>query len=164
MEDNYDIYAAMQVDDPQATFKKTCVGKLEVRVINPHTGQSETKILSGDPNDSKTKLDNISVSCWSDKEETYFRRANASFFENGMLVKYKKPETAVVEINYNAATDEDLVKLVTSEFFALRKALKVMTSETTLSRLVRAAEDADRPVKTIRAIQARLAEVQQEEG
>lgn len=85
-----------------------------------------------------------------------FIAANKLSITEGKLIEI--PEPPLVTQTTNSITDEEALLLV-KNFFALRKKLPDITSETTLFKLLSVAKSNKRPEKTIELIQSRLEEV-----
>ena len=100
---NHNVYSAMQEGEPLAIYKKVCVGKISVRIINPYTEDVEDVILEGDPHSPKTQLENISISVWTTKEDSFFKNVNKYHFEKGNIIKVEKEKKEEV-VNFNDIT------------------------------------------------------------
>lgn len=156
---SYDIYSAMQDEEPLAIYKKVCIGKISVRVINPYTEEIEDVILFGDPNSKKTSWNDITISVWSNKEDSFFKSVNKYHFQKGNIIKVEK-EKKTPEINYNALSDAELDDILSKPFYTLKNALPKMTSSTVTIRLLNRALDLEKSEKITTAIKERLSEIQ----
>jgi hypothetical protein len=85
---------------------------------------------------------------------------NKGLIENGSLVRVS--DKTDFELNMvNALDDQALSELVHAPFFKMKKVMDNITSETTLQRLLKVAEEENRPATTLNNIRERLEEVQQ---
>lgn len=160
---DYDIFSAMQTEDPKTSFKKVCIGKILVKVLNPFSGEVEEKVLSGDPFNSTTDLDNIVIDIWTDKDAVFFRKANKYHFEHGNLVEFSKEELKREELskkNYNTLTDTEINQALNDKFFTLKSILEKTNTTTVLMRFLNMAREQEKSEKIIKTIEQRLAEIQ----
>jgi hypothetical protein len=98
---------------------------------------------------------------YSEKEDKFIRRANASFFERGMLVPYveHRPEF----VTPNDLSDTDVYEIASAKnIFQFKKALKDITSDVTLQRVLDAVKEKNRPVSFVNAVVERIEEVVEE--
>jgi hypothetical protein len=114
--------------------------------------------LKGDPVDKSVDIDDITIFLWTQFELDYFRRANKVILAEGILAPYTKE--ILVEISINEISDEDLEIALKKKFFAVRALLNKFTSPAPVIRLLHMAEDMNRPVGTISAIQKKLSDLQ----
>ena len=155
-----DIYSAMVGGKAYKTYKKTILGKLYVTALNMLTGTPtpEGVILEGDPrkNESGTLF-----KVFSEQEDYFFRKMNKRHFDEGRLIEYndvgEKPRERTIE----EFSDEELKTLINKPFLALQNTLNKTTSVATLFRIESLARDLDKSEKVMKAIQSRLAEVQE---
>lgn len=159
---SYNVYSAMQEGEPLATYKKVCVGKIAVRVINPYTEEIEDVILEGDPHSPSTRFEDITISVWTNKEDSFFKKMNQYHFEKGNLIKVEK-EKKEVQQNFNVLSDEEIEEILNKPFFTLKNALPKMTSSAVVLRLLNRAIDLERSEKFTEAIKVRLSEIQETE-
>lgn len=153
------IFSAMQTGQPYKSYRKTILGQVYVKILNPFNDVDPMGlILSGEKNTEDTAI----VHVWSAKEDQFIRSMNKTHFERGYLVEYKPPEERVVseDEKYNTLNDGELQKLLSSKYFTLQAAVNKMTSEAPLYRLLTFAEEKEKSEKIINLIKGRLSEVQ----
>jgi hypothetical protein len=152
------IMLAQEQGEPVKVYRKAIVGKVIARVIDPFSGERAEVLISGDP--KNTAASELEISLWTPFEVKYFEQFNKGLIEKGSLVLAQNRTEFKVDYT-NALSDEQLVELVTSPFFTMRKALRDITSETTLQRMLKTAKESNRPAKTVQEIELRLEEIQQ---
>lgn len=157
-----DVFSAMQSGTPYRTFKKAILGKVYITYLDPFSGEPEDMIMEGNPAKND---EGCFYHAWSEKEYMFFKNMNKVHLKDGNLIEQKpkpmkeKPkETA--ELNYNALPDEEIKKILRKPFLALQNALNKMTSEAAVYRILRAGEEMNKSEKFMKAIRARLSEVQ----
>lgn len=163
-ETSYDIFSAMQDGEPKASFKKVCVGKIQVKILDPfNPTEVEQKILEGDPYNPTLDQNNIIIDVWTEKEEVFFRKANKYHFDNGNIIEFDRQalkKQALAAKNFNVLTDEEILNLVSAPFLSLKHALDKTTSIPTVMRILQSAKDNDKTEKIVKAIEQRLTELQ----
>lgn len=112
--------------------------------------------------DRKGQLLNVGNPYYAVRSENIrdFKMANKYAIEKGLII-----ETAEPSIDWdttNAVSDEKAVELV-KNYMALKNELPKITSVQTVEKLVAYAHEQDRPNKTIKLIEVRLSELQEEE-
>ena len=152
------VRRAQAKGEPLAGFIKGVKGIVHVNAIDTFNGTPTVLTLKGDPVDKTVDIDDITIFLWTQFEYDYFRRANKVLLAEGILAPYTK-ET-VEAISVNEISDEDLEIALRKKFFATRALLNKFTSPAPVMRLLHMAEDMNRPVGTISAIQKRLSELQ----
>lgn len=156
-----DVYSKMQVGTPIAVYKKMTLGKVEVSVINPFSGNPQNVLLVGNPNKNHPKC---FIEVWSQKEEVYFDRQNANLFKGGYLEKLAEPvkpkRRDLKEKDYSKISREYIEELVTAPFMKFKKELNEIDAAAVLYRVKDIAEELERPEKTMNHIRARIVEVQ----
>lgn len=155
--DNIDVFAAMQMDSPFATYVKTVPSQVDVIILNPFkNNEPQGRVLTGE-NGSKDSL----VQVWTPQEDIFFHRMNARLFEKGLIIKYvPKEENKVDEHPLEQYTDDELDTVVNSKFFVLQNALNKTTSEALIFRLLEAARRNEKSDRIVKVIENRLAEIQ----
>ena len=143
---------------PVASYIKGVRGIVHVNVIDTFNGAPTVLTLKGDPHDDSTDIDDITLFLWTQFEYDYFRKANKLLLEEGMLAPYTR-ET-VEKLSVNEISDDELETALKKKFFAVRALLNKFTSPAPVIRLLHMAEDMNKPVGTINAIQVRLSELQ----
>lgn len=155
------MIAAMKSGKPFRTYKKTILGKVFVEVWDNYVNNSVGLILKGDP--GKNDPDCFYYA-WTEDNDVYFRQVphNRRHLEQGTIipVSYEKPEIKKTIAN---STDEELEEIVNSKFLAFRNSLNKTDSVAALFRMLEIARRLDKSEKITGAIEARLAEVQEEE-
>lgn len=152
-----DIFSLMQTDAPYKTYKKTILGQVFVWVINPFNGNVEGQILRGDP---KKNEPNCFIKLWSEKEDVYFKQANAEHFNAGRIIPYTKPMEER-KATVNEMTDEEMAAVINAKgFLKLQKVLNDMTSVAPVYRMLQIAEDNEKSEKILDAIRKRMGELQ----
>lgn len=152
------VKEAMQNNEPHSRWKKVQLAKVLVKVIDPLTGLPADVIIEGDP---AKYSESVIYNCWSAYETAYFERNNQYHILNGSIIKYNKG--IEIPTSDNALSDEALIEILDKKYMALDTYLKKATSVTPVKRLLDLATERDKPVKTVKAIEKRLAELQQAE-
>lgn len=152
------IFEAMQSERPYMTYVKTIRSKVNVNIIDPIGLQPTAKILVGEVTGDKINLDDISVKAWTAYEDKYIRMNNKSHFEQGILIPYDKEVAEPVSVNQ--ISEDEIIKLVQSPFFVLRKKLLEFTSPVPVRRFLDHANRLNCKVKTINYIKNRLYELE----
>ena len=153
------LNAIRQGGKPIRSYKKTMLGKVFIHIWNSFMDTPEGIILTG-RQDSETAIYDI----WNDRELAYFEAKNRRLVETGNIVVHVRPDVEVVtEKPIEEYSDEQLIGILKQKFFALRSLLDNVESVTVLYRLMSLAEAIGKPSKTVDAIKARLAQVQNDE-
>lgn len=157
MNKQYDpaVFAAMQVGDPVATYQKTVISNVVVRVLNPFNGEPEELILVGKPGSPDSQ-----VNTWSVPEDVFFKRMNRVHFESGKVIRIDAKRSEEPTVIVEQSSDEEVLKLVNSKFSALQSILQKTESEAFVNRLLLAARQEDKSERIIKAIETRLSEIQ----
>jgi hypothetical protein len=155
---DYDSYSRMQVGEPLRTFKKTILGKVNVKILDPFEGAGKDILLFGDPR--RKNCPNCFVELWTDKEVMYFLRSNKIHLESGVLVEHTKPRDTKIAKTVNNLSDEEIEELVVAPWMKLKATVDKMTSIAAVSRVVDAAETAERPEKTMKYLREKLSLMQ----
>lgn len=153
------IFSAMQTEKPYKSYRKTILGQVYVKILNPfNTNEQQGLILSGEDNTA----DEAIMQVWTPKEDQFLRSMNKKHFELGYLVLYNEPEVREIseEEKFNTLDDKALTKLANSKWFTLQAGLNKMTSEAPIYRTLKIAEELDKSEKVINLIKGRLSEVQ----
>ncbi|NMC34389.1 MAG: hypothetical protein GYA36_18345 [Veillonellaceae bacterium] len=151
------IFSAMQTGEPYSVYQKTIVGKVYVTILSPFDHKPQGMILSGMPKDKTAK-----VELWSEKEDVFFKRANAKHFELGNIIEVKQQNAkeVVTEKSIEQFSDEELSKVLNGTYASFQKTLRKCESEAVVYRLLTMAEEQEKPSKLVDSIKARLAELQ----
>jgi hypothetical protein len=153
------VFSAMQTEKPYKSYRKTILGQVYVKILNPFNDKDPIGvILSGENNTG----DDAIVQVWSQKEDQFLRTMNKKHFERGYLVEYDLPEVRTVseDEKYNTLSDDELKKLLSSKYFKLQAEINKMTSEAPLYRLLEFADEAEKSEKIVNVIKGRLSEIQ----
>lgn len=153
---SHDVYSAMQTGKPYAKYKKTILGKVYLEVLNPFSGNPEGLILHGNPIKNQ---EGCFVEVWSEREDVFLKRRNSKHFKEGTLQVWKPQNTKKQKL-LSDWSDEDVVNLVNSPFLKLQSELNKTTSESFALRILTTAQQLEKSEKIIRAIEARISEIQ----
>jgi hypothetical protein len=148
--------------EPVSQYIKPIKGKVCVDVLDAFGGTPESIILEGDPADPEIDKEDVIVTCWTEAEDEYFRRANKLLLENGLVAPYD--EEIEEEISVNEVTDKELRELLQKPYFAWKTRLDSFTSPVPVKRMLKIAKDLNRPVNTIDTIKEALSELQKKGG
>ena len=161
-QDGNAIYSAMQDEAPYATFKKTVLGMVYVRTIDPFTQQVDHILMKGNPDKNE---EGCFLEVWSVKEYQFVLKYNKQHFENGFLREVKRPTQSKTELSEvgkaNSLSDKELQEVLDSKWLKLTNTVNKMTSEAPVAQLLRMAKDQDKSVKTVQFLEAKLSELQQ---
>ena len=155
-----DIYSAMSGGKAYKTYKKTILGRLYVTALNMLTGTPtpEGVILEGDPRKDEPKA---LFDVFSEQEDYFFKKMNKRHFDEGRLIEVSRANDKPRERTIEEFSDEELRTIINKPFLSLQNTLNKTTSVATLFRIESLARDLDKSEKVMRAIQSRLAEVQE---
>jgi len=156
--DNIEIFSAMQEGRPLKSFKKTILGKIFLTVLDPFSDTPVGILLEGDPkkDDPKSMVD-----VWTVKQEIFLKNMNRNHFSNGLLVEYVRSNEPPVK-TIEESTDAELLEIVNLRYLGLTAKLNKIEGEKVLKRMVDIARENEKSEKIIKAIEARLSEVQAE--
>lgn len=151
-----EVYDAMQENKPFKSYIKTILGKVFINVLDSFTDQPMGLMLVGDPH----KFEESSIiNVWNAKEDMFLRTKNQSTFARNVLVEYNRPTVEQPKL-IDDSTDEELEALLELKFLSLQSKLNQIRTPEVLKRLKSIAESVGKSDKLIRAITARLSEVQ----
>lgn len=153
------LNSAIYGGTPLKSYIKTILGKVYVTVLDQLEGIPEGVILEGDPRQNQ---ESCIVDVWSEEEDYYFRKKNKRHLETGTIIPYTRKDVGR-ERTIEEFSDEELEKIVRGKFFTLQAALNTTNSVATLYRMKNIAQAAERSDSIIKAIEARLSEVQAQE-
>lgn len=88
-----------------------------------------------------------------------FKRANTHHLKSGLLIETTEPNYDIETPN---AIDDEKATAIVKNIFSLKKALKEVDSPDAVLKLLNTAKALDRPGKTIKLIEDRLAEMGEE--
>ncbi len=152
------LFSDMQAGRPFKSYKKAILGQVAVVIWDNFQDAPVELILNGFParNDEGCIVD-----VWSDKEDVFFNRVNAKLLKKGLILPYNRPEAPVqVEKTIEQSTDAELVEIVNLKFLALQAKLNKIDSSVVLFRLLDAAREQEKSEKIVKAIEARISDVQ----
>lgn len=152
-----DVFSKMQAGKPFASYKKSILGKVEVKVINPFNGEPERRLLIGNP---RTNEDEVIVDVWSEQEDLFFRKFNKRNFDMGYIIPFTRPENPEVEENPNEITDEEIEKLLSTRFFTLQKRVNEFTSVAPVFRMKEKAIELEKSEKIVKFLEGKMMELQ----
>ncbi len=155
-----DIYSAMQTGKPFKSYQKTILGKACVTTWDSFNNVPAFVILEGDP--KKTEVGTV-VDVWDEKEDMFFKKMNRNHFQTGVLREIVREEP-VQEHRIEDSTDEELLELIKGKFFSIQSQLNKIDSEAVIFRILRLARENEKSEKLIKAIEARLSEIQNYSG
>ncbi len=146
-------YSAMQQGKPYSSFKKTILGKLFVKVLDPFSREPSNIILQGSGESGI-------IDTWSIEEDLYIKRSNPVHIKNGYLIQFTRKDDVVVEDNFNNLSDDEMIDLLSSKFLALQAKVKKMTSVAPIFRMLEIARGLEKSEKIIKYLEGELARVQ----
>jgi len=150
-----EVQEALQEGKPYATYKKTVLGRIVVRLLDPIRLIAIEEVLSGDPEDNP---DTAIVSVWSPSEDKYLKRNNKLHLESGMLIPCESSELEIATLNQ--VSDEEIEEILSKPFLALKNKLETFTSTVPVRRFLLMAEKMNRPIKTVDHIKQVLSEME----
>ena len=152
-----EVHTALQEGKPHATYKKTVLGRVVIRLLEPIRLIPIEEVLSGDPEDNP---DSGMVSVWSPSEDKYLQRNNKLHLEAGILIPCEPGELEIDTLNQ--VTDKDIEEILLKPFLALKNKLETFTSTVPVRRFLIMAEKMNRPIKTLDHIKQVLSEMETE--
>lgn len=150
---------AIRGGTPLRSYIKTILGKVYVFVWDSFENLRTGIILEGDP---RKKDEGSIVDVWTEEEDFFFRGKNKRLLEVGQIIPYIRKEEPK-ERTIEEYSDEELTTIVNSKFFTLQNVLNNTSSIAVLFRIKNLAQDLEKSSKLIKAIEARISEVQAEE-
>lgn len=145
---------------PVKRLIKVCISKLSGRMLNPVDGKVMEYVLTGDPNNPETELDNITIEFYTEAEWQFFNKNNRKFLEAGLLMLYEGEEPQLD--TKNVLTTEEIDAALGKPFLALRNLLHRVDSMVTVRRILdRALSLEGVSNKFVEAIKERLAELEE---
>ena len=156
------VSSALHSGKPLKSYIKKILAKVYVTVWNSFENVPEGILLYGDP---KKQEDTAIVDIWSPEEDYYFKLKNKNHLQTGTIIEFVRKDEEPVK-TVEAYSDEELEALLNEKFkkfFSLQNLLNETNSVALLFRIKNMAQDQERSDKIIKAIEARIAEVQQSE-
>lgn len=151
-----EIFSAMAEGIPYKSYIKAILGKVQVFFADSYTDEKVIVLLEGDP---KGKPESAIIDVWSEKEDVLFRKWNKRHLETGTVIPFKRSKKPR-ERTFEESTDTELLEVINSPFLALQAKLNGTESIAVLYRIKGLAEEAGKSAAIMRAIDARLSEVQ----
>lgn len=144
---------------PLKSYIKTILGKVHVTVWNSMENRPEELLLEGDPRrgDEESIID-----IWSQEEDYFFKNKNRLHLKTGDVISYAR-KTEEKERTVEEYSDDELKQIINSKFFTLQNVLNNTDSIAVLFRIKSLAQELEKSDKLIKAIEARISEVQAEE-
>lgn len=153
------VFSKMQKGNPLRTYKKEIRGQLLIRILNPFNPTIvEELILQGNPGDLGNKKQFIDL--WTEEEVAFFEVSNEEAIKEGRVILWTKEVPREIEKSINNLSDEEIEELVNSPFIKLKNTVGKMTSEAAVHRVIRKAEEVERPEKTMLFLRETLAKLQ----
>lgn len=144
-------------DTPYKTYKKTILGKVYVVALDPFSGQPTGYLMYGDP---KRNDESCFISVGTREEDNFFRSNNKVHFKKGFLIESTRVIPEVTDVPVEQFSDEQLKNVINKKFLALQAWLNKVSSEIVIMRMVDLAVEMDKSAAIIRALEARLSEIQ----
>jgi hypothetical protein len=144
---------------PLKSYIKTITGKVYVTVWDSFQNMAVGTILEGDPRKAD---ESCIVDIWSEEEDYFFKSKNKSHLQTGDVIIYKR-STEEPERTVEQYSDDELKVIINSKFFTLQNVLNNTSSTAVLNRIKNLAQEMEKSDKLIKAIEARISEVQAEE-
>lgn len=150
---------AMHGGSPLKSYIKTILGKVYITVWDSFENTAIGMLLEGDPR----KADESSIiDIWSEEEDFFFRNKNRIHLSQGNIIAYQR-KNEVKERTVEEYSDEELKTIINSKFFTLQNVLNTTESVAVLFRIKNLAQDMEKSDKLVKAIEARISEVQASE-
>lgn len=145
----------MNTGTPYATYRKTTPSKVFVQILNPFNLQAQGLILYGDPKKAETAR----IDVWTEMEDQFFKRSNRKHLELGTIIRFERVPVEEVK-TIEQYSDIELREVLSHKYLPLQKILSEMKSVAVAYRLLEIAKEMEKSDKIIRAIEAKLAELQ----
>ena len=144
----------MNENPPVKRYVKTVPSKLG-GVRFDTDGKNHVGFILETQNVDTFVYDDEVLEIYTAREDRALRQLNKSLFTNGYLKEYMQ-EAPDVDV-HNMLTDDEILEIAKiTNIQVLQKRIAELTSSLTVRRILTAANDVGRPIKTIAAIQARL--------
>lgn len=127
-------------------YTKTILGIVGGRLMDHRSKSSIDFLLKGDPDAEPFDYDDLVVEMYDEEEDKFFRRANKGHLANGLLVEYSS-ENKTVEESVNAISLTEIDNLLAMKPASLERELAKFTSRIPLERILRRAEQLEKPVR-----------------
>jgi hypothetical protein len=146
-----------RLGEPYKQYVKTVPAKVFVSAWDSFAQKPTGIILEGDP---RKPDESAVVMVFSQEEDVYLKRYNKRHFETGTLIEYVPDENAEKVRAVEESSDDELREILNKPFFSLQKLLQSTTSIPLLFRVKALASELDKSEKFMKAIEARLSELQ----
>ena len=144
---------------PLKSYIKTILGRVDVSVWDTFERIPVGLILSGDP---RKQDEGCIIDIWSEEEDFFFTNKNKRHLQTGTIINFVR-NTAPRERSVEEYSDEELKVIINSKFFTLQNVLNNTESIAVLFRIKNLAQELEKSDKLVKAIEARISEVQAEE-
>lgn len=151
--------SAIHGGTPHKSYIKTILGKVFVTIWDSFESKPVGMLLEGDPRKGD---ENSIIDIWSAEEDFFFRSKNKLHLQTGDIITYVR-KTEEKERTIEEYADEELIAIINSKFFTLQNVLNNTSSIAVLFRIKSLASELEKSDKLIKAIEARISEVQAEE-
>ena len=151
--------SAMHGGTPLKSYIKTTLGKVHVVVWDSFVNQAVEMLLEGDP---RKPDESCIIDVWSQEEDYFFKSKNSSHLKTGNVIIYSR-STEEKPRTIEEYSDDELKAIVNSKFFTLQNVLNNTESIAVLFRIKTLAQELEKSDKLIKAIDARISEVQAQE-
>lgn len=141
------------------SYIKTTLGKVYVTVWDSFENKAVGVILEGDP---RKQDEGCIVDIWNEEEDYYFKNKNKRHMQTGEMIPFARKQEER-EKTIEEFSDAELTEVINSKFFALQNALNSTESVAVLFRIKSLAQELEKSDKLMKAIEARLSEVQANE-
>lgn len=156
------VSSALHGGVPYKSYKKTILGKVYITVWNSFEQTPEGLLLFGDPAKSD---DECFIDTWTQDEDYYFKSKNKRHLQTGNVIEVVR-NTDPVEKTIEEYSDEELEAVLDEKFkkhFALQALLNGTESIALLFRIKGIAQEQEKSDKAVKAIEARISELQANE-
>jgi hypothetical protein len=144
---------------PLKSYIKTILGKVYITVWDSFENVPVGMLLEGDPRrGDETSI----IDIWSEEEDFFFKNKNKVHLTQGNVIVYQR-KNEVKERTVEEYSDEELKTIINSKFFTLQNVLNNTESVAVLFRIKNLAQEMEKSDKLVKAIEARISEVQAEE-
>lgn len=153
------VSSAIHGGAPLCSYIKTTLGKVYVTVWDSFVNEPVGVILEGDP---RKQDEGCIVDIWSKEEDYYFKSKNKRHIQTGEMIIFSRKQEER-ERTVEEYTDAELTDVINSKFFTLQNILNSTESVAVLFRIKTLAQELEKSDKLMKAIEARLSEVQAQE-
>lgn len=151
--------SALRGGKPYKTYIKTILGKVYITIWDSFENMPVGLLLEGDP---RNQDETCMIDVWSEDEDFYFKSKNKRHLQTGDIRVYVR-KTEEKDRTIEEFSDDELCELINSKFFTFQNVLNGTNSVAVLFRIKTLAQDLEKSDKIMKAIEARLSEVQTSE-